>query len=268
MKKAGRVSGSSKRKAAGKVAGTYGAHRERQRRRILDAAWKLMGASGVDRVTMAEITVASGVRASTVYQYFANKDAVVWAMAGEVMQAGSGHAWELSDGTMTGLARISALLESMAEELTRHPERVRFMAQFDALYARRWPVERLLALESEIFPGSFRWFGELIEAGMKDGSLRGDLDPDLTLHAVMNAVIGTQRRLASLGSKVETEYGQTVERMFRETIRVLLAGLSEPEKRRPASARKKLNGSTGEARTGKTSRVEKRKRCDEEFGLG
>jgi hypothetical protein len=48
------------------------------------------------------------------------------------------------------------------------------------------------------------------------------------MHAVMNAVIGAQRRLASLGSKVETEYGKPVDELLRESIRMLLLGLRVP----------------------------------------
>jgi hypothetical protein len=49
------------------------------------------------------------------------------------------------------------------------------------------------------------------------------------MHAVINAVIGAQRRLASLGKKVEQEYGQPIDRLFRETIRVILLGLRASE---------------------------------------
>ena len=64
----------------------YHAHRERQRRRILDAAGQLFDDRGIDRVTMAEITLASGVQPSTMYQYFRNKDDIVWAILEEVLQ--------------------------------------------------------------------------------------------------------------------------------------------------------------------------------------
>jgi len=46
----------------------------------------------------------------------------------------------------------------------------------------------------------------------------------------MNAVIGAQRRLASLGNKVEQEYGQPIERLFRETIRILVLGLANADR--------------------------------------
>jgi hypothetical protein len=50
------------------------------------------------------------------------------------------------------------------------------------------------------------------------------------LHAVINAVIGAQRRLASLGTKVELEYGQPINRLFQETIRIIVLGLRATER--------------------------------------
>src|SRR4051794_29353717 len=148
---------------------------------------------------MAEITSASGVQPSTVYQYFRNKDDIVWAILEEVIQERSRLAQQSLGQAPNALARITVLLESMADELANDQVKVRFMAQFDALYARSWPVERLLKLESQFNPQPFRFFSELIREGVADGTLRPDLDPDLTMQAVVNAVIGSQRRLASLG---------------------------------------------------------------------
>jgi AcrR family transcriptional regulator len=232
------------RKKAQKTAVTYHAHRERQRRRILDAAWKLFDERGIDRVTMAEITSVSGVQPSTVYQYFANKDDIVWALLRETMQEGSGRAKQIMDAAPDALARLTALLDLMADELENNQSKIRFMAQFDAMYARDWPAERLITLESQINPAGFQVFTDLIREGIADGSLRSDLDPDLTMHALINAVIGAQRRLASLGNKIEQEYGKPIARLFRETIRVLLMGLRAPEtpaRRKPPKTQKTDN---------------------------
>jgi len=239
------------RKKAHKPATAYHAHRERQRRRILDAAWKLFDERGIDRVTMAEITAASGVQPSTTYQYFSNKDDVVWALLGDVMQEGSGRAKESIDAASNALEQLAALLEFMADELVNNRVKVRFMAQFDAMYARDWPAERLITLELEINPRGFQVFTDLIREGIADGSLRSDLDPDLTMHAILNAVIGAQRRLASLGNKIEQEYGKPVDRLFRETIRVILLGLRAPET--PAPPKRRRTPKAGKARNRKRS---------------
>lgn len=213
---------SKKKKAA---RSTYPAHRERQRNRILDAAEKLFVEHGIDRVTMAELTLASGVQPSTMYQYFSSKDEIVWAIVGNIMAAVSSRSSEADASSQTALDKITEFLEYMAEELSTQRARVRFMAQFDAMYSHNWPVERLLKVEAESSKTGSGLFGELIREGVADGSLRSDLDPDLTMQAIINAAIGTQRRLASLGNKVELEYGQSVDQLFRETIRIILLGL-------------------------------------------
>ena len=217
------------RKKKEKAPIAYHAHRERQRRRILDAAGKLFEERGIDRATMAEITAASGIQPSTMYQYFANKDEIVWSLLGELMEESGERAKRCVNKGANGFSRLAALMDWMAAELREHPAKVRFMAQFDATYARDWPAERLITLESEINPEGFQVFSDLIRAGMADGSLRSDLDPDLTMHAVINAVVGAQRRLASLGEKVELEYGHPVDRLFSEAVRVFLLGLRAPE---------------------------------------
>lgn len=212
-----------------KTLGTYHLHRERQQRRILDAAKKLFDERGIDRTTMAEIISVSELRASTLYEYFSKKDDIVWALLSQVLEEDATNAKKSVDRATTGLSKITALLQYMADELSNNQPKIRFMAQFDAMYARDWPAERLLTLEGNINDQGFEVFRTLIHAGIADGSLRSDLDPDLTLHAVINAVIAAQRRLASLGTKVELEYGQPIDRLFQETIRIIVFGLRSTE---------------------------------------
>ena len=211
------------------ASGPYHAHRERQRRRILAAAEELFDIRGIDRVPIADIVAAAGIRASTLYEYFSNKDEIVWTLVEELMRQSSTSVLEaVEEATGPALARITALLEAFGNELVNHPQRVRFMAQFDAMYARDWSAERLLALEDRLFPGRFEPLSNLIRDGIADGSLRPDLNPDLCMHSVLNAVVGAQRRLASLGNRVEQEYGQPIEDLIRETVRILLLGLRAP----------------------------------------
>ena len=175
---------------------------------------------------MAELTAVSGVQPSTMYQYFSNKDDIVWALLKELIADEADYGKRNLQEGPNARAQIEAIFEHMADELANRRDNVRFLAQFDAMYARDWPAERLLAIESQFAPEGFAFLGDLIRKGIADGSLRSDLDPDLTMHAVFNMVIGAQRRLASLGDKVEVEYGPSVDRLFREGIRVLLLGLS------------------------------------------
>lgn len=212
----------------------YSAHRERQQRRILAAAQELFDKRGFDKVTLAEIVKATGIRPMTLYEYFANKDEIIWALVEEYHhQTNIEFQERLKDVGGNTLAKITAMLEAFGQELIDHPERVRFQAQFDAMYGRDGDVGRLLAIEDKFSPDRMKVFTDLISDGIGDGSLREDLHPKLTIHAVLNSVIGTQRRLASLGNKVEKEYGQPISELFRESVRVILLGLAKPKPRKP-----------------------------------
>ena len=205
----------------------YSAHRERQRGRILKAAQELFNARGIDAVTIAEIVAATGVRPSTLYEYFSNKDAIVWALVEEYTEQSAAEIRELAAQVQgPALAQVEAILKALEAELAEHSERVRFQAQFDAMYAHEWSVDLLLALEARVTPDYPKPLSDLVRMGIADGSLRSDLNPDLTMHSVVNAAIATQRRFASLGNRVEVEYGQPVRELFHEAMRIILLGLS------------------------------------------
>ena len=67
----------------------YGAHREKQRHHILTTAQTLFDQHGIERVTMADIIAASGLMRSTIYQYFSNKDEMIWALVQEILEHGT-----------------------------------------------------------------------------------------------------------------------------------------------------------------------------------
>lgn len=207
--------------------GTYHAHRDRQRRLILSTARMLFAQQGIERVSLADIVIAAGLTRSTIYQYFSNKDDLVWALCQEILEHPMPSTRQaLQDNSGTAYQKIASLLASMGDQLADDPDAVRFMSQFDYLYARDWSADRMLALEALLFPGPLReLLASIVRAGIADGSLRPDIDPELTLHALVNAAVATQRRLASMPAHIEAEYGQPAERLFHETCRILLEGI-------------------------------------------
>lgn len=208
----------------------YRAHREKQRRHILSTAQALFDQRSIERVTMSDITAASGLMVSTIYQYFANKDEIIWALVQEILEESNAALQQIVEQPpRLSLDTIAAILAFLGDELVTNPARVRFMAQFDAIYAHDWSAEQLLTLEAQIFPQTVATIlTDLVRSGIADGSLRPDLDPELTMQSVLNAAIATQRRLVSLGSRVEQEYGQPIEQLFQEACRIILRGIAAP----------------------------------------
>ena len=99
--------------------GPYRAHRQRQRARILAAAEELFDHRGIDRALMGEIVEATGIRASTLYEYFASKEEIVWALVEERFREAETAIRAKLEAVKGGFAldRITALLEAFREEL-------------------------------------------------------------------------------------------------------------------------------------------------------
>jgi TetR/AcrR family transcriptional regulator, cholesterol catabolism regulator len=199
-------------------------HPEMQRRLILEAARKLFLRDGIERVGIADIAAEAGLTRATLYQYFANKEDIAWALAQSIFEQTRERVLEPSlAGASSGYEAIERLFAHIIDQLLHDPDQVNFMAQFDHMYARHWSVERLVGLEALVVPGMVHLYTDLIRRGIADGSLRSDLDP------TFNALVAVQRRFAFLGSKVEAEYGQSTERMLREVCRIILLGLKASE---------------------------------------
>lgn len=199
----------------------YHEHRERQRRLIMTTAKALFIQRGIDRVGMADIASASGLTRSTIYNYYPTKDEIAWAVFQELFEQTCGR-WRLCGD---GYTRIAQLLSFLGDELIERPDDVCFLAQFDHRYASAWSPERMIALERQILPGGMDGLVGLVREGIADGSLRPDLDPELTMQAILNAVVALQRRLAYLRGRIEAEYGQRADAMFHEACRIILQGI-------------------------------------------
>jgi AcrR family transcriptional regulator len=203
----------------------YQEHRDRQRESLLEAAGRLFAGRGIDAVSMADIATAARVTRATVYNYFPNKQEVAWALVqshGEQLLAAMPD--EVWSSQLTGAERVELMLDSMATFSREHPSWSLFAAQFDALYARDGSPERMNALKHTLI-GDDDPLTAALRAGVADGSLRADVDPELTGLTLMTMLVGLSRRLAVAAPTFEAEFGRSIATIYREACRVIMAGL-------------------------------------------
>jgi AcrR family transcriptional regulator len=81
--------------------------KERNRRRIVAAAREVVGAAGVEGLSMRSLASAAGVSVRTLYNLFGTKDAIVRALATDVL--------EKLDAQVVGVEGVDAIAEARAE---------------------------------------------------------------------------------------------------------------------------------------------------------
>lgn len=209
----------------------YQQHRERQRASILETARELFIQKGIQHTTLGEIAAEVGVTRATIYQYFANQTDIAWAiLEASFEEIREDVARELYAGE-TGYQQIEAFLTYFLQALTSSPVQIRFLAQFDVMYASSQEVERLLSLVKRTLGSAVEPIAEAVQRGMADGSLRSDLDPTLAAAAVVNMAIAMVVRLEAHRKSITIEYGHTPEEIFTQASQLLLRGMSPPGSR-------------------------------------
>ena len=204
-----------------KPAKTYLHHRENQRERILEVAEGLFIRNGIDKVNLSTIARVARMTRNTVYEYFPNKQEVAWSILQKIFSQSKTGIPAAQTGS--GLQRIEGFMLGMVSKLQNNPDHMRFIVEFNALYAREVSSDRMRQLTG-------RSKGEddiarLIEEGIADGSIRPDLDPALVSSAIWNMLSAMNARFGLLGALIQQEYDQPVEAIYHEICRVFLRGI-------------------------------------------
>lgn len=203
----------------------YKNHRDHQRAHILDTAQALFNRDGFDNVSLSDIAASAHISRVTLYEYFSNKQEIGWAIFYKVVKDLNSLAIDRPDSRLNGFEQLSSWMMRSIDLLENHPQHFRYIVEFNTLYAREGRPERILEIVEQTWDGGDTRFDQALRLGMADGSIRADLDPDLTSAAIMNLVNALNARFALLGTLIEEEYKQPVRGMYREICLAFLRGI-------------------------------------------
>lgn len=201
----------------------YLSHRENQRARILEAAERLFIRDGIDQVNLSDIARAARLTRNTVYEYFPSKQEVAWSILQKIFDQGRADSEELPG--RNGFERLEHFMLRMVTRLEAQSEHMRFVVEFNSLYAREASADRMRQATGQAGPGSGDSVTRMIRQGIADGSIRPDLDIDLASAAVWNLLSGMNSRFALLGNLISEEYGQPAMTIYQEICRAFLRGI-------------------------------------------
>jgi AcrR family transcriptional regulator len=164
--------------------------RERKRQQTLDRlaeiAWKLFEEQGFEQVTMEAIAAEADVAKGTLYKHFPVKAALLqhqFHIELQAQQAGILARLEKIPGARERLRALFAIIADWSEQRRHYLPHYLHFRMSCAGRARRSGIDRL-----------FTW---LIEAGMKSGELRGDLEPEAAAHYLSLLHLGVLLRWLS-----------------------------------------------------------------------
>ena len=180
---------------------------ERTRRRIVEAARRLMAERGPESLTVSAVAHAAAINRTTAYQHFRTRDELVRAVTDELIAEVGAY--------LAGQRPIVEHIDAVAGYFLEHPELARLALHW-LLSESPIPREALSLL-----------FRETTRLAQSPGA-RSGADPEMLGHLMMGVAV-----LWPLYARVEFEDADArsaaTARLARELKRVLLYGLLRPE---------------------------------------
>jgi AcrR family transcriptional regulator len=113
------------------------------RRKVLDASLALIEEGGLDRLSMREVARKAGVSHQAPYHYFADREAILAAIAGEGFSAlGQSLVRAATQAGSEPAKAVEAMGRAYVDSALRHPAHFQAMFRADAVPLDRYPEAR------------------------------------------------------------------------------------------------------------------------------
>ena len=160
--------------------------REVQREKILDAARKVFAQKGIT-ATMDDIAAEASISHGLAYRYFANKEAIFYALIEQAMQQSTGPQRSPEMAGTPG-ERLTLMISEFVES-RRHPELFLLLGQMLSNEAAPSGLRELVRKRSQVLQDTLR---QLIVAGQATGEVAAG-DPDQLVRAIFACLDGLIR---------------------------------------------------------------------------
>lgn len=197
--------------------------KNRTKNAILEAAQEAFLSNGYHKTDMGHIAKIVGIDKRTIYRYFQSKEALAFAIWQKVltyvMDFGADSVGE------TGYERLSNMLYGYMKEVKRNQNIIKFLGEFDHVFSGEYPhISEAEEFVSYIASKGNGMLTEYIKQGTLDGSIKNDLDIELTAGTISNVLIAMSQRIVMRGEHLKVEQGYSYE-MLDNCVGLLLRGI-------------------------------------------
>jgi TetR/AcrR family transcriptional regulator len=199
--------------------------KERRRSEILAAAEALYAKQGWDAVTMDQVARSARLSRALVYVYFQDKEDLLFAIGERAMQLLTSRFQAAAAGPGTGLQRVDAIGRAYVAYALEFPHYFDVCSRFQshAMASQPSANETACHLAGDQVMGTVVG---VIEAGIRDGSLRKDIGDPLMLafslwaftHGITQLVMAKGADLARRGIAVP-DFSHYAFRLLNEAMR-------------------------------------------------
>jgi AcrR family transcriptional regulator len=201
--------------------------REKLQRReeILEGAEELFFTRGFERTRMVEIAEAVELSKGTLYLYFNSKEQLAYAILLRSLDVLTRLLREAADGARRGIDKVHAMARAYISFYQDHYRHFYFMQIFEGLLYETLIndeensdfYQRLQAVKAVVV--------EAVERGLEDGTLRSDLEPELSAITYMIAADGFMHQMITRSMFIKRTTTFSKDELIEELFRILVHSL-------------------------------------------
>jgi len=196
--------------------------KEQRRNAIIDAAEKIFFTSDYDSVSMDDIAEEAELSKGLLYYYFKDKEALFFAVTRREMNIVGDLVRKRFSGRNSGLKNLGALGYAYSEFATEYPDHFRV---YSYLLSGRFDLQnptknKDLGEFLEARNEAVDLTCQMIEAGIRDGSVRPDANP-LEVAVLLNLICDSFPRMTPQQVERLETGGISKEQFIRDTIGVV-----------------------------------------------
>lgn len=181
--------------------------RIKRRDQILKAAKEIFLEKDIASITMTHIAAHAGVTRVTLYNYFSSIHEIVFEIQIKIINEITSYSQTEDISAKTGADQLALIINGWLQLYHKHPDHLRFIAQFDHFYRDSFPSEDL----RERYKKSMEGYGgnliAAIEKGMKDGSILLTFHPALLGSMISHTLTSMVLRMATRGHLIQKQFG-------------------------------------------------------------
>ena len=171
--------------------------KENRRKTILKAAKKLFFKKGLENTTMDEIAEEAELSKGTLYIYFKSKEVLALYIINESADLLYDTLRKADDTNKRGIERITDITQALTDFFIDNRKEFQFFRYMDTLTASVGPENDILKEWQNGIEELIHVVLDIIVDGIKDGSIRKDMEPDKIAFIYSNMILSFLIRLSS-----------------------------------------------------------------------
>lgn len=204
--------------------------KEKRRNDIIKVAQELFITKGLTETTMSDIADRVKISRRTLYRYYKTKEELAFQIEIILFQDFyhfQDQIFNLLEGD--GLQKIEQFFSKITNYINENSQIIKFSGEFDHYFRGDYPYSELTNQFKGMISTNDELLEKLIIEGIKDGTIRSDIEPRITALTMNNVLLSITQRVIIRGNHLTEEQKVDPRMMVFQQLKLFMFALENKQ---------------------------------------